>query len=404
MLTDKELKKASPRSKPYKLYDEKGLVMRVKPNGTKGWEFKYRVDGPNGRKIEKLLSFGVYDEVSLKEARTKCMEARKVLHDGKDPSEVRKAARRLSRFNAENSFLSVAEEWHKNQSDKWTPKHGQKLWRRLELHVMSTLGARPIGEITTLELLDVLRKAEASQKIHTAHCALRTCRAIFQYAVLSQRIRYNPALDLQGVLKSYRESNLPTIGHNQLPGFLAKLDETKMTPMNRLAVKFLILTFVRQGELRQAKWSDIDLASGEWRVRAETMKMRELHHVSLSQQAMQILRQLALLSGGSEFLFPSQHKQKHPIMSENTINKVIHDMGYKGELVGHGFRSLASTILNEKGFRADVIERQLAHMPRDKVRAAYNRAQYLSERREMMQWWGNYVEGAGMIFDHVADG
>ena len=210
--------------------------------------------------------------------------------------------------------------------------------------------------------------------------------------MLTQKVKYNPANDLNGVLKPHKTVNYPTIGHNQIPDFLGKLEVVSTLDLTRLAIKALILTMVRQGELRVAKWADIDFAAKEWRVRPETTKMRTLHHVPLSAQAIKVFREIQKITGDSEYVFASQHKQKYPYMSENTINKVIHNMGYKGLLVGHGFRSMASTILNENGgFRADVIERQLAHMPRDKVRAAYNRAEYLPERRQMMDWWGDYI-------------
>lgn len=391
-LTEKQIKNAKPRDKAYKLYDGNGLLLRVKPNGSKLWQYKYKVPFDD-RQIEKTLSLGAYGELSLKEAREKCFEARKLRREHKDPAELKKTQKRLAKFNAENTFEGVAHEWYKNQLPKWTSLYGKKLWRRLEIHIFPQLGKKPISEITALDLLDALRKTEGAEKVDTAHRALQACRSVFQYAVLSQKIRYNPALDLKGVLKAHKKVSLPSIGHNQLPDFLVKLEEVKTTEMNRLAIKLLLLTFVRQGELRRAKWSDIDRAGKEWRVRPETTKMRELHIVPLSTQVLELLQRLRLISGQSEYLFPSQNKQKNPIMCENTINNVIHKMGYEGQMVGHGFRSTASTILNEHGFRPDVIERQLAHMPRDKVRAAYNRAQYLPERRQMMQWWGDLVSG-----------
>ncbi len=391
-LTEKQIKNAKPREKVYKIYDGNGLLLRVKPNGTKLWEYKYKIPVA-GKQIEKALALGVYGDVGLKEARDKCLQARKLRQDNIDPIELKKTQKRLAKFNADNTFESVAREWHKNQMPKWTAEYGDKLWRRLEIHVFPKLSKKPIADITALDLLDSLRVTENNDKVDTAHRALQACRSVFQYAVLSQRIKYNPALDLKGVLKAHKKVNLPSIGHNQLPDFLAKLEEVNTTMMNKLAIKIIMMTFVRQGELRRAKWADIDFKAKEWRVRPETTKMRELHIVPLADQVLGLLNQLKLISGQSEYLFPSQNKQKNPIMCENTINNVIHKMGYKGQMVGHGFRSTASTILNENGFKPDVIERQLAHMPRDKVRAAYNRAQYLPERRQMMHWWGDFIGG-----------
>lgn len=237
-------------------------------------------------------------------------------------------------------------------------------------------------------------KIEKDDKTETSHRALQTCKLVFQYAVLTQKVKYNPANDLNGVLKAHKTTNYPTLGHNQLPEFLEKLEVIKTSDLTKLAIKALILTMVRQGELRRAMWSDIDFAAKEWRVRPETTKMRTLHHVPLSAQAIKVFRAIQKITGDGEYVFASQQKRKFPFMSENTINKVIHEMGYKGLLVGHGFRAMASTILNENGgFRPDVIERQLAHMPRDKVRATYNRAEYLPERRQMMDWWGDFIDG-----------
>ena len=389
-LTEVKIRTAKVRAKAYKLGDGNGLWLFVKPNGSKLWRYRYKYHGK-----ETMLSLGGYPEFSLAEARTKQLEARKMLHEGINPSANRKNEKRLARFNMENTFEHVAKAWHTNYLNKWTSEHAQSIWRRLEVYILPEMGSRPIDDISTLELLDALRKPEEDDKAETAHRILQTCRAVFQFAVLTQRIKYNPANDLKGVLKAHKKISYPTIGHNQLPDFFAKLETVKTSNLNRLAIKMLILTFVRQGELRQAKWTDFDLRAREWRIRPETTKMRRLHHVPLSVQAIRILEEIKKLTGCYEYVLTSQQSRRHPFMSENTVNKVLHNMGYKGILVGHGFRSMASTILNEHGFRADVIERQLAHMPRDRVRAAYNRAEYLPERREMMQWWGDFIEGIG---------
>ena len=398
MLSEKEVKNAKPGTKVRKLFDGNGLLLRIKPNGTKLWEYRYRVPAPEGLK-EKTLALGLYDEVSLKEAREKCLAARRLKAEGKDPGEDRRAKKQHARYQSANTFGAIANEWREASKDKWCEDHALRTWARVELHLLPPFGNKPIDQISALDLLDVFRKLEREGKTETTHRLLQICRGVFQLAVLTRRAVYNPTHDLKGALKAHKATNFPTIGHNRLPEFLGELEAAKISLMTRLAIKLLILTFVRQGELRRAKWSDFDVKAGEWRIRAETTKMRQLHHVPLSSQALKVLAQLRAVSGDSEYMLPSQAKTKHPIMSENTINKAIHEMGFKGELVGHGFRSLASTILNEQGFRADVIERQLAHMPRDKVRAAYNRAQYLPERREMMKWWGNYVENAGMSFE-----
>ncbi len=390
-LTEKQIQNAQARGKIYKLYDGNGLLLRVKPSGSKIWEFKYRCH-KDGKLVEKLLSLGVWDEVSLKEARTKCIEARKLRSANKDPSAVKKEQKFQAKISTENSFEAVAKDWHQLNFKKWTPQHARKLFRRLELHILPLVGQKPIVDISALEIINAIRKLEESDKTETTHKILQVCRAIFQHALLNQKIPFNPLSDLRGLLKPHTTKNHPTLSANQIPEFLDKLEEVKATPMNRIAVKLLMHTFVRQGEMRKEKWRNVDLENGAWRIPAENMKMRQPHIVPLSTQVVVILKHLQGISGDSEYLFPSQHRQKNPFMCENTVNNVIRDMGYKGQLVGHGFRAMASTILNENGFSPDVIERQLAHMPRNKVRAAYNRAQYLEERQKMMQWWSDYLE------------
>jgi len=392
-LTEKEIQAAQPRSKAYKMYDGNGLLLRVKPNGTKIWEFKYRAF-KDGKKVEKMLSLGVWAEVSLKDARAKCAEAKKLVGESKDPGALKKQQKILARANSENSFEAVARDWHKLNIAKWTPRHAVKLMRRLELHIFPGIGSKPVAEITALEVVDLLRRLEKDEKTETTHKVLQDCRAVFQHAFLHQKIQFNPLSDMRGLLKPHLTTSHPTLSANQIPDFLSKLEAVQTTPLNRIAVKLLMHTFVRQGELRKAKWASVDWKQAEWRIPPENMKMKQEHVVPLSSQALGILSDLQKISGDSHYLFPSQNRQKNPFMSENTINKVIHDMGYKGQLVGHGFRAMASTILNENGFAPDVIERQLAHAPRNKVRAAYNRAQYLEERRKLMQWWSDYLEQA----------
>lgn len=390
-LSEVEIRKAKATEKVYALIDGYGLKLLINPNGSKLWRYRYEYLGK-----ESSLSLGAYPEVSLIEAREKRLEARKLLIANIDPAARRKEERRLAKFNVDNSFRAVANEWFDIARKKWSPDYAQKLWRRLEIHIMPALGSRPIAEISTLELLEALRRPEQTDKIDTAHRALQACSSIFRYGVLTQKVKYNPAIDLQGALQSHKPVNYPTIGHNQLPEFFERLEAARTSNLTRLAIKFLMLVFVRQGELRQAEWSDIDFNASEWRVRAETTKMRTLHHVPLVAQSVKVLRDIEQITGNGKYVFSTQQSLLNPIMSENTINQVLKRMGYKGVLVGHGFRSLASTVLNENGFRADVIERQLAHMPRDQVRAAYNRAQYLPERRAMMQWWADYLTHAGL--------
>lgn len=398
-LTDTTCKNAKPTEKPFKLSDEKGLYLEVMPNGSKYWRLKYRFTGK-----EKRLALGVYPEVSLKEAREKREEARKLLAGNIDPGTKKKEDKRHAAFNASNTFKAVAKEWHETNMRKWTPAHAAKIWRRLECHIFPDIGERPISEIKPLELLDSLRKVEKQGSTETSHKLLQTCNVIFRYAIVTARVEYNPASDLRGALMPHKAEHMPTIQAKELPEFFKALAAVGATEQNKIAIRLIMLTFVRQGELRQAKWQDIDFDAKEWRLPAHTTKMRDEHIVPLCKQAITLLKRLRELTGHGELLFPNHHRRVHAIMSENTINKVIHKMGYKGKMVGHGFRALASTTLNENGFRPDVIERQLAHKERNKVRAAYNRAEYLPERKDMMQWWADYLDRAANGGGNIIDG
>jgi integrase len=344
------------------------------------------------RKKNSSLSV-TYPEVTLSEAREKRQDARKLLREGTDPAAKKQEGKRLAVFNAANTFETVTKEWHEANKAKWTPEHGEKILRRLELHIFPELGNRPLKEIKAIELLDALRKVEKRKATHLSRRLLQLCRAVFRYGIVTQRIEYNPAADLQGALAAHKEEHYPTLQAKELPQFLQRLEDVETTAQNKLAIKLLMHTFMRQGELRRTKWTDIDFEAKEWHIPAENTKMRDAHIVPLARQTIDLLKDLQAVTGESPYLLPSQHRQKNPIMSENTINMVLAKMGYKGKLVGHGFRALASTILNEQGYRPDVIERQLAHAERNKVRAAYNRAEYLPERRDMMQHWADYLDG-----------
>lgn len=352
-LTNIAIKNAKPKDKPHKMTDGDGLYLLIKPNGGKYWRLKYRYLGK-----EKLLALGMYPEMTLEEARERRLAARKLLASGIDPSQQKKDEKRRQIYNVENSFRIVAKEWFDINKPKWTPDHASRIWRRLELHIFPEIGDRPIADIKALDLLDALRKVEKRGTTEMSHRLLQICGVVFRYAVLTGRIAYNPTQDLRGALVPHRAESYPTIQAKELPDFFKKLAAVKTTDLNKLAVRLLMLTFVRQGELRQSQWKDIDFEAKEWRLPATTTKMRDEHIVPLSKQALVILKELREQTGYGYLLFPSQQRRRHAIMSENTINHVLRKMGYKGKLVGHGFRALASTVLNEQGFRPDVIERQ----------------------------------------------
>ncbi|MET0156032.1 MAG: integrase arm-type DNA-binding domain-containing protein [Rickettsiales bacterium] len=385
-LNDAVCKSAKPTEKPRKLADEKGLYLEVMPTGAKYWRMKYRFLGKENR-----LALGVYPEISLKEAREKRDAARKQLEEGIDPSKEKKRKKLAQQAEATNGFETIAREWYAGKIGGWTGSHALKVIKRLEADIFPALGVRPAHQITAPELLAVLRGIEERGALDIAKRALQTCGQIFRYAIATGRAERDIAADLRGALKTRKPVNHARLNAKELPEFLQKLSVYDGDPQTRLALRLLILTFVRTTELRGAKWEEIDLEKAEWRIPAERMKMRDPHIVPLSRQALAVLAELRPLTGHSEHVFPNANKPKEYI-SENTMLFAMYRMGYHSRATPHGFRATASTILNERGFAADVIERQLAHTERNKVRAAYNHAQHLPERREMMQWWGDYLE------------
>jgi integrase len=385
-LSDAKVRNAKPRPKRYKLADGEGLFLLVMPSGSKYWRLKYFFGGK-----EKLLALGVYPDVNLADARERRAQARRVLAAGNDPAEVKKEAKRLEHFNSDKSFEVVAREWFDKCRHEWKPSSTATHSVRLERYLLPKLGRRPIAEITAPEVLAMLRIIEARGTLETARRVMQMCGKVFMYAIATGRAERNPVPDLRGALKSPVAKHYSSLRASELPEFLSKLESYDGTQQTRLALRFLLLTFVRTNELRGAQWTEIDWDKAEWRIPADRMKMKELHIVPLSHQAITVLRELEQQSGHRQYVFPNQHTPT-AFMSENTILYALYRMGYHSRATGHGFRSTASTILNEHGFRADVIERQLAHSERNSVRAAYNHAQYLPERRKMMQWWADYLE------------
>lgn len=390
-LTDSAIRSAKPTDKPRKMADEKGLFLLVTPNGGKWWRLKYRFGGK-----EKLLSLGVYPDVGLKDARERRDEARKLLADGIDPSEHRKAQERQKKQSAENSFEAVAREWLENIRHKWTPRHYADTLKRLETYIFPELGARPVVEVDAAELLAALRKVEKKGADETARKVYRACGQVFRYAIATARCKSNPAADLRGALRAKAKvEHRAAVTITELPDLLRKIEvydsEGGGDLQTRLALELLAFTFVRTGELREAEWGEFDLDRAEWRIPAERMKMKEAHFVPLSRQAVDVLRQLKEINGGYRFVFPGRNPSRP--MSKNTALFALYRMGYHSRMTGHGFRAVASTALNEMGFKPDVIERQLAHAERNKVRAAYHRSEYLAERRKMMQAWADYLDG-----------
>jgi integrase len=388
-LRDLDIRNAKTTGKLYRIFDGDGLYLEVSSVGGKYWRFKYRFAGK-----EKRLALGVYPEIGLSDARERHREARKALALGNDPGELKRAAKQAAILQNTHTFEAMAREWHSNSREKWSNNHAVKLLDWLEADVFPKLGGRPVTKITASDLLSVIRNIEERGACDVAHRVLQICSQIFNYAVLSDRAGNNPATSLRGVLKPVLRKNRAYLKSDELPEFLEKLKAYDGDTQTKLAVRFLLLTFVRTGEMRGALKAEMNRDKAEWRIPPERMKMREPHIVPLSKQALDVITQLEALNPKSAYLFPNQQRAIG-IMSENTILYALYRMGYHSRATGHGFRSTASTILNEHGFTPDVIERQLAHAERNEVRAAYNHAQYLPERRKMMQWWANYLDNCG---------
>lgn len=383
-LNDTTIRATKPAEKPIKLADSDGLYLLVQPNGSRWWRIKFYVD-----RRERSLSLGVYPEITLKRARERRDEIRKQVAEGIDPSAVRKAEKRA----LTNTFEAVAREWMERHLATWTKQYAFKVQRRLEQHLFPWVGARPIHKLTAADILEPLQRLERRGKNESAHRARSNCGEIFRYAVATRRAERDPTVDLKGALVPVESRHHPSLKDPAQVGQLMRAIEgydAKATVVS-CALRLLPLVFVRPGELRFAMWSEFDLDGAEWRIPAERMKMRAPHIVPLASQAVEILRELYPLTGPKGRLFPSVRSPVRPI-SENTINAALRRLGYTSdEMTGHGFRSIASTLLNEQGWNPDAIERQLSHGERDKVRSAYNFAEYLPERKKMMQAWADYL-------------
>jgi len=397
-LTVVQVRNAKPQSKPYRMFDGGGLYVEIATNGAKYWRLKYRYAGK-----EKRLALGVFPEVSLTEAREGRDAARAQLRKDIDPGAARKATALAARDAVANCFEAIAREWLERQSKKLEPSTHRKAIAILETWAFPWIGKRPIGEITPRELLEsVLRRVEREGKFETAHRLKQRCGQVFAYAIHSGRAEQNPAAGLRGVLSTAKVRNHAAITEPGKVGELLRAIETyDGSFVTKCALRLTPYLFVRPGELRCAEWSEIDLEAAQWSIPADKMKMDAPHLVPLARQAVAILRELRPVSESGRYVFPGLHNRQRP-MSENTVNLALKRLGYTGdEMVAHGFRSTASTLLNELGWAPDVIERQLAHAERNEVRRAYNRAKYLSERRNMMQAWADYLDslrsGRGVI-------
>ncbi|OYW88210.1 MAG: integrase [Sphingobium sp. 32-64-5] len=389
-LTDIAIRNAKPGAKPAKMADGGGLFLYVTPAGGKLWRLKYRIEGK-----EKLLSMGAYPEISLSDARKRRDEARALLAESKDPSREKQRAKVQSRINAENSFGAIAAEYcaKRKREESWSPATVTRSEYLLSL-LTSGIGRMPISEIEPADILAAVRKIEGKGNLESARRTLQLASMVFRYAVATARLRSDPTRDLKGALTAPKVTHYGAITEASRVGELLRaIDGYEGQGFTKLAMQIAPHVFVRPGELRHAEWGEIDLEGALWIIPAEKMKMRKAHHVPLSRQAIALFREVMTASGPSGYVFPSIRTRSRP-MSENTINAGLRRLGYASdEMTAHGFRAMASTLLNESGkWHPDAIERALAHADDDKVRAAYHRGAHWKERVEMAQWWSDYLD------------
>ena len=386
-LTDTAVRNAKPSQKTIKMSDGGGLYLEITTKGAKYWRQKYRFLGK-----ERKLAHGVYPDVSLKMARDRRDAARRLLADGIDPSEHRKAQKEAEQAKTTNTFEAVAREWHGKQSHIWTDRHAHYVLKRLELNIFPWLGNKPIADITAKEVLTTIRRIEDKGALHTAHRALSSCGQVFRYAVATGKAPADPCRDLRGALPPEKVQHRAAITDPVKVGELLRaIDNYEGSIVVKCAMKLAPLVFVRPGELRQAEWKDIDFEQAEWRF--TVTKTNTPHIVPLSKQAVEILEEIKPVTGRGKYVFPSARSSKRP-MSDNAVLVAFRTMGIgKDEMTGHGFRAMARTLLDEVlGFRPDYIEHQLAHAVRDPNGRAYNRTAHLKERKLMMQSWADYLD------------
>ena len=385
-LNARQVDTAKPKDKPYKLVDGGGLYLLVNPNGARYWRLKYRVAGK-----EKLLALGVYPDVTLADARAKRDEAKRGIAGGIDPSEAKREEKIARELNVRNTFQEIACEWHSSKLYKWSEGYASDIMEAFNKDVFPYIGKKPISEIKPLELLNVLRRMEGRGATEKAKKVRQRCGEVFRYAIVTGRAEYNPAPDLTSAMQGHESKHYPFLNTSELPTFFEALSGYSGSMLVVLAARLLIITGLRTGELRGATWQEIDADAAVWEIPAERMKMRRPHIVPLSLQAQAIIMRIREMTGRYPYIFPGRNDPRKT-MSEASINQVFKRIGYAGRVTGHGFRHTMSTILHEQGYNTAWIETQLAHVDKNSIRGTYNHAQYLDGRREMLQWYADYMD------------
>lgn len=389
-LTHTACKNAQPMEKPYKMTDGGGMYLYVMPNGSKYWRLKYRYGGR-----EKRLAMGVYPDISLQMARDKRLEARRLIDQGIDPGQEKRKRKRQLEIDTANTFKVIAEEWIAHNAATWSENHIGTVRRRLEMDIYPKIGSMPIKDINAPILLPVLQAIEKRGAYEIARRALQYCGQIFRYAIVTGRSERDISTDLKGALRPFKRGHYAALDVQELPEFVKVFhrNEARLFPQTMIAIHLLMLTFVRTSELIKATWDEFDLEEKMWIIPAERMKMKRPHMVPLSSQSIELLEKLKEMNPPNRVhIFPSRsHPRNH--MSNNTILSALGRMGYRGVHTGHGFRALAMSTIKEKlKYRHEVVDRQLAHAPRNQIDKAYDRAKYLDERIVMMQEWADYLD------------
>ena len=403
-LNDRQIKNAKPAEKPFKLNDGKGLYLYINTSGGKLWRFDFSYNGKR-----KTLSIGKYPTVSLVEARAAAENARRLLVSGQDPSEAKQQEKRERQAAALNTFEAIARRWHSDNLIRWKENHAARVLRYFETDVFPVIGEMPIQEIRVSDIKTVLDGVMTRGVNNTAEKIREWTGSIFDYAVMLEVVETNPAYSLRKYIPAKQTDHRPALPREELTEFFRRLILAEIEPQNRIALILNMLTFLRSTELRGGQWNEIDFDAAIWTVPAQRMKHEKTtpkppHAVPLADWTLELLAELKELTGNTPFLFPSRTKTDG-FISDATISRIIERMGYKGRVTPHGFRSLASSVLNEQGFNPDAIERQLAHIENNKIRAAYNRADYLNERKEFMQWYSDFLrERYNQALQMIQDG
>ena len=386
-LTDTQIKQAKPRDSEYSLSDGNGLALRVKPSGTKSWLFNYYTPFTKKR---TNISLGLYPDVSLNKARKDRQQYRTLLAEKVDPADYRKKQEASSAQAHKNTFEVVYRQWLTTKQDK-SESYLHRLTKALELHILPALGDTPIHKINAPDTIEIIQPLADRQALETVRKLSRWINEVMTFAVNAGLVHSNPLAGISKAFKAPKVENRPTIMPKKLPDFLRTLESAKINLTTRCLIEWLLHTMVRPGEGAGAKWDEINFKTKQWVIPAERMKQRRDHIVPLTNQTLAILDTMKPISSHRDYIFPSAHKPKESI-NKSSANMALKRMGYKGQLVAHGLRSLASTVLNEQEFSHDVIEAALAHVDKNSIRATYNRAEYIEQRRVMMQWWSGYIE------------